>query len=113
MDIYTSEIYESYYLLMRKAEAPISVPTGKWGIARRQLLSHRSNYPFDPEGQGAGARHIMQNFYRISYILEKRKTRIYGLYLDSGFFNKHVAHELGKINIMLLVQMFCNLFLHS
>ena len=39
-----------------KAEAPISAPTGKLGIARRQLLSHRSDSPFDPEGQGAGAR---------------------------------------------------------
>ncbi|MER2071826.1 MAG: hypothetical protein ABS898_07910, partial [Psychrobacillus sp.] len=41
----------------RKAQAPIPAPTGKWKKARRQFLSHRSFYPFDPEGQGAGARH--------------------------------------------------------
>ncbi|MER2071039.1 MAG: hypothetical protein ABS898_03940 [Psychrobacillus sp.] len=35
----------------------MSAPTGKWEKARRQLLSHRSFYPFDPEGQGDGARH--------------------------------------------------------
>ena len=53
---------------MRKAQAPITAPTGKWGIARRQLLSHRSDYPFDPEGQGAGARQISQNFFILSYL---------------------------------------------
>ena len=41
----------------RKAEAPITAPTGKWGKARRQLLSHHSFFTFDPEGQGAVARH--------------------------------------------------------
>jgi hypothetical protein len=46
-------------MVIRKAEAPISAPTGKWGIARRQPLSHRSDFPFDPEGQGAGARQIL------------------------------------------------------
>jgi len=46
------------FLKSRKAEAPISAPTGKWEIARRQLLSHRSDYPFDPEGQGAVARQL-------------------------------------------------------
>ena len=35
----------------------MSAPTGKWEKARRQFLSHRSFYPFDPEGQGGGARH--------------------------------------------------------
>ena len=35
----------------------MSAPTGKWGNARRQFLSHRSFSPFDPEGQGGGARH--------------------------------------------------------
>ncbi|MER2260592.1 MAG: hypothetical protein ABS934_01170, partial [Psychrobacillus sp.] len=28
-----------------------SAPTGKWGNARRQFLSHRSFYPFDPRGK--------------------------------------------------------------
>jgi len=46
-------------LFIRKAEAPISAPTGKCGIARRQLLSHRSDFTFDPEGQGAKARQIL------------------------------------------------------
>jgi len=46
-------------MVLRKAEAPISAPTGKWGIARRQLLSHRSDFTFDPEGQVAGARKIL------------------------------------------------------
>jgi len=61
---------------------PITAPTGKWGIARRQPLSHRSDYPFDPEGQrfsatsfaqeqGAVARQIMQKFYILSYLLRK------------------------------------------
>ena len=44
---------------MRKAQAPMSAPTGKWGKARRQLLSHHSFFTFDPEGQGAGARSIL------------------------------------------------------
>ena len=35
----------------------MSAPTGKWRNARRQLFSHRSIYPFDPEGQGAEASH--------------------------------------------------------
>ncbi|MER2262053.1 MAG: hypothetical protein ABS934_08545 [Psychrobacillus sp.] len=35
----------------------MSAPTGKWGKARRQLLSHHSFYPFDPEGQGGVAGH--------------------------------------------------------
>ncbi|MER2071403.1 MAG: hypothetical protein ABS898_05780, partial [Psychrobacillus sp.] len=43
--------------LTRKAQAPVTAPTGKWRKARRQFLSHRSFYPFDPEGQGGGARH--------------------------------------------------------
>jgi len=34
----------------------MSGPTGKWQIARRQLSSHHSYLPFDPEGQGAAAR---------------------------------------------------------
>ena len=41
----------------RKALPPISAPTGKWEKARRQFFGHRSFYPFDPEGQGDGARH--------------------------------------------------------
>ena len=55
---------------LRKAHLPISAPTGKWGIARRQLLSHHSDFTFDPEGQGAGARHFMQKFYILSYLLK-------------------------------------------
>ncbi len=35
----------------------MSAPTGKWEKARRQFFGHRSFYPFDPEGQGDGARH--------------------------------------------------------
>ncbi|MER2263324.1 MAG: hypothetical protein ABS934_15060, partial [Psychrobacillus sp.] len=35
----------------------MSALTGKWRNARRQLFSHRSIYPFDPEGQGAEASH--------------------------------------------------------
>jgi hypothetical protein len=34
-------------------------PTGKFGIARRQFLSHRSNSKFDLEGQGAVARQLL------------------------------------------------------
>ena len=43
--------------LTRKAQSPMSAPTGKWRKARRQLLSHHSFYPIDPEGQGDEARH--------------------------------------------------------
>ncbi|MER2071868.1 MAG: hypothetical protein ABS898_08130 [Psychrobacillus sp.] len=42
---------------IKKSAGACSDPTGKWGKARRQLPSHRSFYPFDPEGQGDGARH--------------------------------------------------------
>ena len=57
---------------MRKAEAPITAPTGKWGIARGSSLATKVDYPFDPEGQGAGARQIMQEFYILflSYKIE-------------------------------------------
>jgi hypothetical protein len=61
---------------MRKAEAPISAPTGKWGIARRQLLSHHSDFTFDPEGQGAGARQIPSKKFILSYFFKKASTVI-------------------------------------
>ena len=41
----------------KKSVSACSAPTGKWENARRQLFSHRSIFPFDPEGQGDGARH--------------------------------------------------------
>ncbi len=50
---------------IRKAQAPIPAPTGKWRKARRQLLSHRCFYLFDPEGQGGGARHQFIHRLRI------------------------------------------------
>ena len=37
----------------------MSAPKGKWGKARRQLLSHRSFFTFDPEGLGAEARQLL------------------------------------------------------
>ncbi|WP_251553160.1 hypothetical protein [Psychrobacillus sp. MER TA 171] len=51
--------------LTRKAQAPMSAPTGKWRKARRQFLSHRSFYPFDPEGQGDEARHQFNDRFTI------------------------------------------------
>ncbi|WP_251553409.1 hypothetical protein [Psychrobacillus sp. MER TA 171] len=51
---------------IQKSAPPVTAPTGKWGKARRQFLSHRSFYPFDPEGQGGGARH--QFIHRFSIL---------------------------------------------
>jgi len=63
----------SPFVLIRKAQAPISAPSGKWGIARRQLLSHRSDFTFDPEGQGAVARQIVY----FLYLLRKAQAPYY------------------------------------
>ncbi|NME06867.1 hypothetical protein HF876_13550 [Psychrobacillus sp. BL-248-WT-3] len=40
---------------IKKSGIACHCPDRQMGKARRQLLSHRSFYPFDPEGQGTGS----------------------------------------------------------
>jgi hypothetical protein len=78
---------------MRKAEAPITAPTGKWGIARRHPLSHRNDSPFDTEGQGAVARHIMQKFYILSYLLRKAEAPFFYMDFYGSLWTKLMVME--------------------
>ncbi|PZX07960.1 hypothetical protein C7437_1011082 [Psychrobacillus insolitus] len=64
----------------------MSGPTGKWGIARRQLLSHRSDFTFDPEGQGAGAR---------QFLLRKAEAPISGP-IDKVAYARPILSYLSK-----------------